>query len=408
MSDIPVTFRVGGDSSGFVRAVAQAKGAAEQASRSIFKSFEFRDIGRTLATALGFNLQNLSESLVKPFKESAESAERIAKYSEEAANATERLLSARQTDLQQLAKMEERFARLLGSKPDGGRGGFFEELLRPLMAGGGLFGGIAAFLDTSADRRAEAEAKRARDLAVQQEQIAAKRAAIEKKAYDERLKSLLETQAAAEKEQEAAQALAQFRRQEEIAMMPLAERLRTLRDEQAKIEAEIADYMAAQREGIVLNESGNKRLLELEKSRSEVAKQIADSTEDASKAARELATRYFAAADAAAATRASLARAKGDAISASLGELAAGEGTQTQRARALEVQRLEAQARRQNLTGFADLAAASQQRALDIRASLVGLRSDERNPFEAQLAELKRQTEELAKISESLTTTAIR
>lgn len=405
-----VTAKLGVDITAFKRGMTEAQAVAGQAAGGIAKKFEARDLGRTLATALGLNLQTIADKLVTPFRESADAAEQIAKYSNEAADATQRMLDARKSDLELLADGERKLEKLLNTPADPGKGGFFEELLRkfanPLT--GGPLAGLAAMLDTTDDRTAVANFKRNSEISKQDAENQARRAAIEKKRYEEELKNLEEIRDSKEKQAASEKALAEFRRRAAIQDMTFAERLKVLSEERAQIAEEIAHWQNVKADGTELSTSQNADLLKLEERRREIQKDIADETKRTAEAAKQLAEDYYRAQAAASAAARSLATAKRDAISASLTDLASGAGTGRQQFTAQEIQRLEAQARRQNLMGFADLATQSQSRALALRAGLEGLTSSDRDPFASQLEQLKIQTDELKKISESLAPTAIR
>lgn len=281
-----VTAKLGVDITAFKRGMTEAQAVAGQAAGGIAKKFEARDLGRTLATALGLNLQTIADKLVTPFRESAESAERIAKYSDEAAAATERLLNARKSDLQQLAEMERKLAKLVGSKADAGKGGFFEELIRPFMnpLSGGPLAGLAAVLDTSSERQAEAEAKRARDLAVLNEQVATKKREIEKKNYDEALRAEAERLDAIRKQSEAVRDLAQFEREQRREKMSGEKLIVDLRKEERDITKAIADFEKFRKEGGEFTADGARELIDLKKQQAALQQRIADETERAAKA----------------------------------------------------------------------------------------------------------------------------
>jgi hypothetical protein len=90
-------------------------------------------------------------------------------------------------------------------------------------------------------------------------------------------------------------------------------------------------------------------------------------------------------------------------------ELAAGvPGTsQTTKARAREIQRLEQQARRQRAGGFTVEAEASTSRALQLRSQLEPLTSGEKDPLAGAAEQLETANEHLASIDENLKATSI-
>ncbi len=91
---------------------AEIVGVAGGIAGEMTKKFEMKDLGRTLATALGLNLQTAANALVTPFRESAEAASKIAEYTERSANATAELIRLNQTNAQVLAGMQRDAERL--------------------------------------------------------------------------------------------------------------------------------------------------------------------------------------------------------------------------------------------------------------------------------------------------------
>lgn len=77
MSEFGVGFKLSADASAFERGMAQATRSAQQTGKAITKAFDAKDVGRTLATALGINLENIANKvarLVIGFSESAQAA----------------------------------------------------------------------------------------------------------------------------------------------------------------------------------------------------------------------------------------------------------------------------------------------------------------------------------------------
>jgi len=106
-ADASIVARIGGDASGLVASLDKAKGAVRQfgdgvgkIADGIAKKFEFRDVARTLATALGINLQNIANQVARfviGFTEGAEKAleETIARTEKAADNQERQLERAR-------------------------------------------------------------------------------------------------------------------------------------------------------------------------------------------------------------------------------------------------------------------------------------------------------------------------
>lgn len=275
-----VTAKLGVDISAFKQGMTQATAVAGKAAGEIGKKFEAKDLGRTLATALGVSLQNIADKLVEPFRESAEAAERIAQYSEEAANATERLLAARRSDLQQLEVMEKRLKKLLSENPNGEQGaGFFESLIKQASSIGIFSKMLAPLVDKSDERAAEAIAKRNRDAAILNEQIEAKRSTIAKKNYDDEVKRLMEIKDAKERDAKAAELLARFDTEQRRSKLTDDQLIVELSKEKKDVDKAIADYTKFQKEGGELTADGARELLSLKEQQLGLEKTIAEITE---------------------------------------------------------------------------------------------------------------------------------
>lgn len=278
-----VTAKLGVDIAAFKRGMTEAQAVAGQAAGGISKKFNGVGIGQGLATALGLSLQTVAEKLVTPLRDSAESSEKIAKFSEEAADATQRMLNARKSDLQQLAEMEKKLAKLMRGESNADGPGYIR-----MGIGVGLnalgFTGLASKLLVDENQLAEERSKNARDAALLTEQIEAKRAAIEKKNYDEALRAEAERLDAIRKQSEAVRDLAQFEREQRREKMSGEKLIVDLRKEERDITKAIADFEKFRKEGGEFTADGARELIDLKKQQAALQQRIAEETERAAKA----------------------------------------------------------------------------------------------------------------------------
>ena len=89
MADISV--KLNGDNSNFKRMIDDSSQAAGTIAGQIAKKFELKDLGKTMATALGINIQNMAEQVARFFtgmtKDEEEAYKRSAELSTQAADA---------------------------------------------------------------------------------------------------------------------------------------------------------------------------------------------------------------------------------------------------------------------------------------------------------------------------------
>lgn len=293
MSDIPVTFRVGGDSSGFQKAMGDARRASEEASKKIFKNFDMGDVGRTLATALGLNLTNIAEKLVTPFRKSAEMAQELSEVISRAADANIRFARENASlSVQVLLATQDRERLMREIETLSSRNNLTEEEKIRLAQ---------AQLDLIAARReemaltvklAEEDARMAKAAAEQfneqrkswEEWVDARR-----KAFDDDMMAILERQNLQKDEAEADRRLAELRREDARSRMSAEARINDLRKEQKDVVGEIAKIEKFIAEGGKLTNDGVNDLVGLKKQLSELQSRIADETERTAKAEQKAA-----------------------------------------------------------------------------------------------------------------------
>ena len=114
-ADASIVARIGGDATGLVGALDKAKGSVRQFGEGvgkiadgIAKKFEFRDVARTLSTALGINLQSIAEKVARFYvglgKEEEEFLERMVQTTGKAAD-------AREDQLKRVRAAQEKYER---------------------------------------------------------------------------------------------------------------------------------------------------------------------------------------------------------------------------------------------------------------------------------------------------------
>lgn len=277
-----ITAKLGLNTEAFSSSLAKANSSvavfANDAGRVIAKKFEFKDLFRGLAQGLGiFGVQQIAEKLIEPFKASAESAQRIAEYSEQAAAATERMLSARRTDLQNLEVMEKRLAKMQRDGAEMTSPGFFRGFIGAGAAALG-FTSIAAKMLVDEDALAEANQKHARDLAVLNEQIAAKRQAIEQKTSAGAEASSREIAALDKERLTAVEKRADYEREAARAKLSDEQLVADLTKEKIKNQQELNALLQFEREGGELTAHGNERIVTLKQQQAELEKRILELT----------------------------------------------------------------------------------------------------------------------------------
>lgn len=269
-----VELSLGMDTTPFATAGKQAVAASETIGKQIAKKFEFKDLGRTLSTALGLNLQSIAEKLIQPFRDSADSAERIARYSDDAATATERLLTLRQTDLQQLSVMEKQLKRIYGDLTEAANRppskSFWGGLIERGSAIDKLFG-LAGREDAARQEAIALKDKEAKEKSIE---IEIKKADIKAKADAAAKKAIEERYNEEEKLSKATAERAKMDREDALAKMDNEKKLLSLRNELVAVQKKIADYSNFEKSGGKLTSEGVGELITLKEKEREVLKDI--------------------------------------------------------------------------------------------------------------------------------------
>jgi hypothetical protein len=185
--------KLGLDASGFSSGLrslpVQVEKFGADASKALARKFSGSDLFRGILQGVGIaSVQQVADRLVQPFKESAESSQRIADYSEQAAQSTERLLAARRSDAAQLDALEKQYQRLATEMEKPAEIGFFRSIVASASAMMGLTE-TSAKLFSNTQANAEKAAKGAADLAAKGLEIEAKKQQMEDKAFDQLMRN---------------------------------------------------------------------------------------------------------------------------------------------------------------------------------------------------------------------------
>lgn len=266
-----VTARLGLDITSFEKGMAQSVQTAEKTAGAIGKKFSGAHLGTTIATALGLNLQNIAEKLVEPFKQAAEYAQSLAEWTDRSADATERLIRSRQTDSQQLEVMEKRVERLtkklgdLQTKPAQNSFGPFG-LIQRGSALDKLFS-----LSSESDKAAQSDvAQTAVDLTNAQIDAEAQ----SKKVTADNTAEIVKQNKEAKQLADTKAVIAELDRKR----LPVEEQVTALEKQRSETQKQIASYETFQRQGGQLTLDGAQELKSLKEKERDITAEIADLT----------------------------------------------------------------------------------------------------------------------------------
>lgn len=359
-----ITAKLGLDTAGLKRGVVTAESVMAGAGKALQKKLGLQDGFKSIVAGLGLNIQDLADKIASPWKSAAESAKAI----EESTRRTTSLVIA---GIRQGNSPEQNLA--FGRKQFGRTQRQLEALQGVIgkQEDNFVLGGIpipnlsklsnqkdAAALVEELQRIGNENDKLAADIKKQNDE------------YADQKSSLLD--------------------------------LREVRRDGA------AELIVAYRELDKLFDKMSRTAfgtMERRKAELEVLKQqdkVSSIREQRAERARKLATEYVDASDRTDRLKRDAATAQRDRISGSIEDIAAGQGTPTDQARAREVLRLEQQARRQNLSGFAEAGLASLSRADQLRLGITGLDSKSRDPLASSREAILDSERHLARIAQSL------
>ena len=401
-----ITAKLGLDTTGLnaalTRATADVGRAGDDIGRKLNRAFGAGDVFKGLLQGLGIqSVQSLVDKLTEGFKEAADHAKEIEKTTGETAAIYERIFAARRTDQQNLEKARERDARLAREAAQ-----IQDEAAKPIETTT-MGPNFQVRTTITAGKLTQEQEQRlfeiAKERAVVMEEIEKLTRAVAK--ADEQHSQQLERDTDAYAKAQAD--LDRQRRDFEREQMDNEQALKEFVKERIDLEASLADDIATSDEDQI---ERKKRILDLDKQIQRTQEKIVeDNIRDAEaqikneKALRDAQKRVDEG-------RSGLRQATLDRSGFTVADLArGGKGvTQTTKATAREILRLEDQARRQRAQGFEASAERSTARALKLRQGLGILTETERNPLSAQLKAVQESAAYLKDIKDSLTPSSIR
>jgi hypothetical protein len=235
----------------------------DDAVKTLNRKFSGADLFRGIMQGIGIaSVAQIADKMVAPFKESAESAERIAQWSDKAADATERLLMLRRSDAQ--------LNNAVASEPSKKFLGFIDR--------GSALDKLFGFSRREDAARAEQVAQKGAELNEKNLALETKRAEIQKRRETDELRAINEAYKTEREREAALKRLADFDREQRLAKLSDAEKLSTYERERVALAKEIAGYERFTREGGQLTKDGLDELLAKKQQQAELEKQIAELT----------------------------------------------------------------------------------------------------------------------------------
>jgi hypothetical protein len=397
-----IVAKLGLDTSAFKAALTKTTAdvgrASEDMGGKLKRAFGAGDVFKGLLQGLGIaSIQAVVDKLTSGFKDAAENAKDLQKISEETADVYEKIFEARRTDEQNLSALRQKDLRLANEEKRIREAAAVKVPVNiPLV-------GFAGMRPIGATPEQE---KRSREIALERAKIQQQSEAIQRRiqtAEEGRMQKLDDENTAY---QEGMAKLAQDQDTFQRSQLTNQQQLRELNKAKISEEMKLADDIALSGDEEL---AIKRRILDLDKEIKRVNEAI---TDDAKRRNDEFQTnekkRAKAKADVNESERA-LSQQRRDRSGLTVAELAAGvPGTsQTTKAKAREIQRLEQQARRQRAGGFTVEAEASTSRALQLRSQLEPLTSGEKDPLAGAAEQLETANEHLASIDENLKATSI-
>lgn len=395
-----ITAKLGLDTTGLnaalTKATADVGRAGDDIGRKLNRAFGAGDVFKGLLQGLGIqSVQSLVDKLTEGFKEASDHAKEIEKTTAETATIYERIFAARRTDQQNLDKAREKDARLAREAAQ-----IQEEAAKPIETTtmGPNFQvrtTIAAGKLTQEQEQRLFEIAKERASVMEEIEKLTRSVAKADEQHSQQLQRDTDAYAKAQAD------LDRQRRDFEREQMSNEDALREAVKDKIELEASLADDIAISDEEQI---ERKKRILDLDRQIQRTQEKI---VEDNIKAAEAQIRNEKALKDAqnrVTEGRAALRDARLDRSGFTVSELAqGGRGiTQSTKATAREILRLENQARRQRAQGFEVSAEKSMERAEKLRSGLGLLTAAERNPLGAQLKVLKDSEKHLKEIKASL------
>ena len=401
-----ITAKLGLDTTGLnaalTKATADVGRAGDDIGRKLNRAFGAGDVFKGLLQGLGIqSVSSLVDKLTEGFKEAADHAKEIEKTTAETATIYERIFAARRTDQQNLDKAREKDARLAREAA-----AIQEEAAKPIETTT-MGPNFQVRTTIAAGKLTQEQEQRlfeiAKERATVMEEIEKLTRAVAKADEQHSQQLQKDTDAYAKAQAD----LDRQRRDFEREQMDNEEALKEFVKERIDLEASLADDIATSDEDQI---ERKKRILDLDKQIQRTQEKI---VEDNIRAAEAQIKNEKALRDAQKRVeegRSGLRQATLDRSGFTVADLArGGKGvTQTTKATAREILRLEDQARRQRAQGFESAAERSTARALKLRQGLGILTEAERNPLSAQLKAVQESAAHLKEIKDSLKPSAIR
>ena len=401
-----VTAKLNVDKTGVERDITQVVnsfGKAGQAiDKQLSKGFGFKKLAKSLLGGFGFaSASDLKEMITKPFAEAAESAKRIEETTAETARIYERIFEARRTDQQNLEKAQRdqlRLAREL-EETKVPQIGVFETIkasFLSLLGGGGFKIGFKAI-----DQQKQADiAKEQAETQEKQERLARKIAEDEKRFNEQKARNAEEF---AKKQADLDEQVEDFLR----SQMSVEDQIKSIEAERM----DIAERMAISDEDTL---DLQKRELELQQRITQLEKQQADAAKRKAEQANRIAKQLVSAGQGVEKAKADYQTQLADRSGFTLGEVAAGKTTQSEKAAARRILSYEARARRvRSMKDFRDPSGklvsgeeyANQliSKADQLRKGIGSLTSKEKDPMAEAAEAIKKSEEHLASIDTKLT-----
>ena len=382
-----VTAKLNVDKTGVERDITQVVSSFGKAGQAIDKQFSkgfgFKKLAKSLLSGFGFaSASDLKEIITKPFQDAAEAAKRIEESTAETARIYEKIFSSRRTDQQNLEFNQRQQARLQRE---------LAEVTKPkLETVKGVFNPFTGKTEDVQRQISGPNMERAAEIQKELAELASEENTLrqkmgkEQKAFDE--EKMRNADAFSKKQDELDQQVEDFLRSE----MGIEEQIKRIEAERM----DIAERMAISDEDTL---ELQKRELELAQKITQLEKEAADQVERRAEESKKIATELVHASEAVETAKADYATELRDRSGLTLAEAATQRTNQNERAKARQVQSLEARAKRIRLMGgdFKDqkgnpidagkYADEMVKRADAIRDSMRSLKSSEKDPM-AQFA----------------------
>lgn len=281
-ADASIKANLSGDASGLIAALETAKqGVAKfgnDAAKILDRKLGLKDVFKGVLQGIGIaSVGQIADKVAQPFKEAAESAERLEKSTSRAADATERMIRARQDDNQQLAALIAKAERYQREAERAANAPSSKKFFGFIERGSGLdkLFGLSAAEDSKKQEAIAENTALAAEAAADAEE---KKAQIKKVQAVADVKSAKDSLDAIEKQKDAAKKLSEFERETKIEKADGEKKLNLLQEDRLKVIADIAKYENFVREGGELFKDGLDDLLKLKTKQRDLEKEIADLT----------------------------------------------------------------------------------------------------------------------------------